>query len=206
MPVIVAHPRRSRYADRPEVLQTFLNITETHLNVELHHDTSANLKFAVFDNLDVIGSIRRWVGAFHCALYRKPLPPGTHFYASPPLPHATIVEGTIRPEPLLRQHTLFVAAIKQNRALNNLDVLSTCNSKLRYECVWTTDDAGEQWICIFALDLYDWIGLGDSSNFPARGCVGVYKAPGNQLPEGASVATRLHFEVANREPFNPFSA
>jgi hypothetical protein len=183
-----------------------LDPSETHLNVELYHDQAANLKFAVFDNLDVIGSIRRWVGGFHAALYRSPLPPGTQFFASPPMPQATLSQGVIRPEPIRRQHSLFVTAIKQNRAARNLDVLTACNSKLRYECVWTTDDSGKQWLCIFALDLYDWIGLGDSKNFPARGCVGTYPAPGNKPPPDASIATQLHFEVTDREPFNPFSA
>ena len=54
------------------------------------------------------------------------------------------------------------------------------------------------------LDLYQWINLGDTSAFDARGCVGSYMRSGGGVPFGATCTTRLEFSVPNRARLDPF--
>lgn len=181
-----------------------LNPAKTHLGIQLIHEPSLERSFATFQNLDVRGAIRRWVGGFHAALYRNPLKPGTSFQVTPPLPSATINDNVATMESIPAHHAHFVETLKLNRAAKNVDVLITSNGKLRYECVWAQEDAGPRWFCIFALDLYDWITLGDIHNFEPRGCVGGYMLNDVQVPASASRATRIQAAVPNKSPLDPF--
>jgi hypothetical protein len=103
----------------------------------------------------------------------------------------------------LAQHRLFVETIKINRAARRIDFISSNNGKLRYECVWARSDSGP-WICVFALNLYEWSDLGDVNNFAKRGCAGMYVTPTGATPEGAAVATELKISVPNFHPLDPF--
>ena len=176
----------------------------SRLRIEvLREDTSGKL-YAGFDNLDVVGAIRRWIGGFHAALYGAPLTGETPYTITPPLPRARVSASGVVEYPIPSHYRLFVESLKLNRAAENLDVLITSNGKLRYECVWTPDDTGVNWLCIFALDIYDWIGLGDGKNFEARGCVGCYLAPAAGVPAGGTRATKLSAKFADEAPLNPF--
>lgn len=181
-----------------------INPTKTKLRVRALRDTKTQRDFATFENLDVAGSIRRWVGGFHAALYRQPLLPGTPFQVTAPLPRGTIIGTTIQVDPILPQHAVFVQTIKLNRAAKNLDTVRTCAGKLQYECVWAQEDKGMRWFCIFALNLYDWISIGDIKNFQPRGCVGAYALPSFDAPPNSSRATRICAPIANKSPFDPF--
>ena len=182
----------------------WLEPDDTHLHVRGFSDKHSGRQFAALMNLDVDGAIRRWIGGFHAALYREPLQPGTPFSVTSPLPKATATEQGIRFHPIPDHHQAFVKAIKLNRAARNVDTLITNAAKLRYECVWANEDNGPRWFCIFALDVYDWIKLGDMKNFHARGCVGAYMPGKSSPPIGASVGTQLLAELDNAEPLNPF--
>jgi hypothetical protein len=181
-----------------------LPLDEGHLNVQVLHHAATGEMFAAFDNLDVEGAMRRWVGGFHAALYQRPLAPQVPFAVSLPLPRARVSDEGIRPHPIAPYHEVFVETIKLNRAANNLDMLRTNRGKLRYECVWAREDNAPRWLCIFALDLYGWIELGDAKHFGARGCVGCYVLAAEEVPPNASRATRIVATVANGSPFDPF--
>ena len=182
----------------------WLEPEKTHLQVRSISDDDSGRQYAALMNLDIDGAIRRWIGGFHAALYKEPLPPGTPFAVTSPLPKATETEQGMRFHPIPEHHQPFVKTIKLNRAARNVDTLITNADKLRYECVWANEDNGQRWFCTFALDIYDWIKLGDMKNFDARGCVGAYM-PGVSLPPvGACVATQVLAELPNAEPLNPF--
>jgi hypothetical protein len=73
-----------------------------------------------------------------------------------PFPKARIINGRLVFAPLLVQHPLFVQTIKSNRARDNLDRIVCNKGKLTYECVWQQADDCGPWMCIFAIDIYDW--------------------------------------------------
>jgi hypothetical protein len=158
---------------------------------------------ALYD-IDLKAIIRRWVRGFHSALYGEFLPDDSGlFMTSLPLPEGepTGVGGRFNQIPAVIPE--FVKELKRNRATNTLDRILCRNKKCRYECVWTQADRG-QWLCMYGLDLYGWIELGDTTHFEARGCVGAYRRPAGGTPPGATCATRLEFPVDNVERLNPF--
>ena len=179
--------------------------TSRQLRVSVITEDSGDPRFAYFNNLDVIGSIRRWVCGFHAALYGEPLD-GNWFQVTPPLPYGTIEQNSVRVEPVLQQHLTFVEVLKSNRSLGRIDSIVTCSGKMRYECVWAEIDDGRGLFCIFGLDIYGWIGLGDAKNFGSRGCTGAYMRRCRSAPIGASTATRFAVPFENRSPFDPFGA
>lgn len=181
-----------------------INPAKTKLRIRTIRDAKTQRDFATFENLDVTGAIRRWIGGFHAALYARPLPPGSPFQITAPLPRGTLIGTTIQVDAILPQHAVFVQTIKLNRSARNFDTVRTCAGKLQYECVWAQEDRGTRWFCIFALNLYDWISIGDIKNFKPRGCVGAYALPAFDAPPNASRATHIHAPVANKSPFDPF--
>ena len=173
------------------------------LNVEVM-TSQAGALLARFDNLDFKGVIWRWVRAFHAALYRESVHIGSDFYVSPPVPSGQVINGIVRAEPLRQQHRLFVETIKINRAASNLDRIECNSEKLQYECVWMQGDDGGPWMCVFALNLYDWKELGDPTHFPPRGCVGCYALPNRLAPADATLATKLRVLIPNLDGLDPF--
>lgn len=155
--------------------------------------------------LDLRAIIARWVRGFHAALYREPLAQNSAFMTLPPLQEGR-AEGSkvvpVAPQPAAAE---FVKELKRNRATQTLDRVVTRQGHCRYECVWTQADRGE-WLCVWALDIYDWRQLGDISHFEAQGCVGCYRPTDLRVPAGATCATRLHFNVVSRERFDPFGS
>jgi hypothetical protein len=174
------------------------------LNVQVLHDAQSGQYFAAFDNLDVECAVRRWVSGFHAALYGQPLRKEVPFNVSTPLPSGKISSTGIKANPIRKQDFVFVETLKLNRAANNLDIVSTNAGKLRYDCVWAPLDNGDFWLCIFALDIYEWITMGDIQHFESRGCVGAYFVKPQDVPLNATRATNLQAPIANNEPLNPF--
>ncbi|MES2508844.1 MAG: hypothetical protein V4625_02900 [Pseudomonadota bacterium] len=179
---------------------------QSRLNVKLLGTSGSGPQFAYFDNLDVVGAVRRWVGGFHAALYREPLPPDSWFQVTTPLPRGTIRDGSVHVEPILPQHLVFVEALKSNRAMGRIDRVVTCAAKMRYECVWVEADGDAGLFCIFGLDIYEWTGLGDGKNFGTRGCTGAYRLNSRSVPPNASIATRFIVPFKNQAPFDPFES
>lgn len=181
-----------------------LDLANTRLHVSRLIANDGSLHAAYFDNLDVIGAIRRWVGGFHAALYQEPLYPGTWFQVTPPLPNGTVKDNVAHIDLVPEQHLAFVKALKSNRVIGRIDSVVSCSGKMRYECVWAEADGGNGLFCIFGLDIYGWIGLGDAKNYGARGCTGAYILESRSAPPNASVATRLVVDFQNQSPFDPF--
>lgn len=182
-----------------------LNPSDTLLDFKIIDDGKTGTKLVALTNLDVHGAIRRWIGGFHTALYREPLLPNTNFSVSTPLPSAKNTAQGVVIEPIRPEHTEFVKTIKLNRAAGNVDTIVTNSGKLRYQCVWARDDTMASWFCIFALDLYDWITLGDINNFQARGCVGAYMLNDGLAPQGACLATSHVIDLNDSSKFDPFA-
>ena len=73
-----------------------------------------------------------------------------------------------------------------------------------YECVWYQSDNGP-WLCIFALDIYDWKDLGRTGLFPACGCAGCYVLPSRIVPTTATKGTTSRIIIPMTDPLDPFS-
>jgi hypothetical protein len=100
------------------------------------------------------------------------------------------------------QHLNFVRAIKENRAKLNVDRILSNNRKCLYECVWYQDDAKLTWLCIFALNIYDWKDLGETGVEPSRGCAGAYVLAVPPLNATRGVGSPI--VLPNLEPLDPF--
>jgi hypothetical protein len=155
-------------------------------------------------NLDIDGAVWRWIGGFHAALY---LEPGVGIRGSlvTPFPKARIVNGRPAFAPLLPQHLLFVQTIKSNRTRANLDRIICNKGKLTYECVWQQADKGGPWMCIFALDIYDWKDLGRTGVLPARGCAGFYVTPARTAPANATRAVASSIIIPGSDGLDAFA-
>jgi hypothetical protein len=171
------------------------------LRVAQFNEARTGRTLGAVHNLDLIGCVRRWVGGFHAALYLEPLKPDAFFQITPPLPHAAISEPRMV-EPIPAHLSKFVHTLKLNRAARSVDRIVTNNGKMRYECVWAQDDR-KNWLCIWAMDLYGWVGLGDR-RFGPRGCTGAYLLDTGKPPPGATRATRIEAPISNRDPFGAF--
>src|SRR5262249_37072646 len=142
------------------------------------------LPSAVIEGIDLQSTIRRWVRAFHAALYSEPLADRSFFATYPPLPSASRNEAVVKLDPIAEVFPKFVEELKRNRLTATLDRIECRNRKCLYECVWTRADNGA-WLCVYCLDLYGWIRLGDTRNFTPRGCVGCYMRPEGGIPKAA---------------------
>lgn len=171
------------------------------LQVEMHR-TGDGRYLAGFHGLDVETTIFRWVRGFHAALYREPLAASCRRAVHLPLPRAERTPAGVFAERIRDQQRRIVELIKRNRAAETLDRVQANNDKLRYECVWEFADDGTP-ICVFALNLYDWIQLGDIRHFPARGCVGFYVSP-TGCPSQATTGTGIEIHYDNVDFLDPF--
>src|SRR5262249_41088374 len=141
------------------------------------------------EGFDLRWIVRRWVRAFHAALYGEFLPESAKFLTSSPLPEAEPPAESAKIVPVQDAVLEFAKELKRNRATATLDRIVCRNGKCRYECVWAQADNGA-WMCIYGLDVYGWIHLGDGRSFEPRGCVGSYRRPEGGVPPGATSATR----------------
>lgn len=154
-------------------------------------ERDAALEFAVYPgfgagvtNLDVDQAVWRWIGGFHAALYRQPLLTD-HRSIVTPLPRADMSTGVPKVRSLRPQHALAVKTIKYNRLTGTLDTIVANNRQLRYECVWAEGDDRDKWLCLFALDIYDWKDLGShTAETPARGLCRLLRPPGLLVASG----------------------
>lgn len=155
-------------------------------------------------NLDIDAAVWRWIAGFHAALYRES-PVGMRGSLVTPFPRARRVHGQIIFEPIRVQHRLFVQTIKSNRAWRNLDRIRCNKGKLIYECVWCQSDGNGPWVCIFALDIYDWKDLGNTGHYPARGCAGFYVMPSGVAAGRATKGVTSSIIIPSSDPLDPFA-
>jgi hypothetical protein len=158
-------------------------------------------RFGAVTNVDVKAAVWRWVRGFHAALYREYLPSGTRRAVELPFPDGEIINGDVRLSPVREQHAYFVQIIKMNREAQNLDRIVSNVGAVTYECVWGQMDHDSPWLCVFALDIYDWRDLGEE-RLGQRGCVGMYQL--DKPPAGATMEIRRPRAVPNTDPLNPF--
>jgi hypothetical protein len=157
------------------------------------------------ENVNVDAAIWRWIKGFHAALYRQPLLGNSVAFLTP-FPRADKTTGGFKLQPIRAQHLVAVETIKINRALGNLDSIVANNGKLRYECVWCLADDRVQWLCCFAVDIYDWKDLGShTTEIPARGCAGIYMLPNFAAPPGAAENRKTEIAIPNIDKLDAFS-
>jgi hypothetical protein len=158
------------------------------------------------ENLNIDAAVWRWVRGFHAALYRQPLVQSANRAIQTPFPRAQKTFGGPVVVPIRQQHVLSVDVIKRNRVVRNLDRVYSNKDQLRYECVWAKGDESDWWICIFALDIYDWKDLGShTAEIPARGCTGMYVQQNRSVPEGATLDAMQIIAVPNQDVLDPFA-
>lgn len=176
------------------------------VKVGLYTSNKDNQPALVLEGINFRGFIARCVKAFHAALYREFLPPTTPNWFDPPIIPGVKKQGKVEFEETRVQFPLIVSTIKKNRKAGKIDRISCFNNKCIYECVWEQMDNG-QWACMFALNIYDWKRLGDSSHQPIRGCVGFYM-PTKGLPKNATtgIVKILEIPISNTEPLDPFAS
>lgn len=164
---------------------------------------------AAVTNLSIDAVVWRWVRGFHAGLYGSFLPrPGPDFRGAlvTPFPRASASPAGPVIEPLLPQHSLIVQTIKLNRLKSNLDRIVANKGKLVYECVWCQADGNGPWMCMFALNLYDWKDLGAVEGHPARGCAGFYTLADGGFPPGATTGMNSPIIIPNIDKLDPFAA
>ncbi len=146
--------------------------------------------------------VGRFIHAFHAALYREYLPFETNSAIQLPFPSARQTEKGVEFEGILRQYPIMIEVLKKNRIAGNIDEITSWSGKCRYFCVWSRFDNGVPF-CLFALRIYEWEKLADTTHFPKRACVGGYW---NGVPPGnATRATTIEIPCRNLHPLDPFS-
>ena len=173
----------------------------------LQLEAFSNARVAI-TNLSIDEAVWRWVRGFHSALYGEFLPwDGIHSAGAlvTPFPRATkSLSGPVI-EPLRPQHPLIVHTIKVNRMKGNLDQIVANKGKLIYDCVWAQADGG-QWMCMFAINIYDWKDLGRTDGQPARGCAGFYVLAGGGVPATATRSQLSSLIIPDYDTLDPFAA
>jgi hypothetical protein len=155
-------------------------------------------------NLDIDAAVWRWIRGFHAALCRCSAV-NMRGAVVTPFPKGKNISGRFAVEPLRPQHLAFVQTIKINRIKGNLDRIRCNKGKLTYECVWCQADNNGPWMCIFALDIYDWKDLGRTSYHPARGCAGFYVLPSGAAPPDSTRGMTTSIIIPTSDPLDPFS-
>jgi hypothetical protein len=154
--------------------------------------------------IDLRAMIRRCVRGFHVALYREPLiGDGTRFMTTPPMPELQMNADGARYKEVPAVAEEFVKELKRNRRTRTLDRIECRKGRCRHQCLWSLADDG-RYLCIHGFDLYGWKGLGDNQHFEVRGCVGAYRTGDGSVPARGTGATRLAFDVENRDRLDPF--
>ncbi len=157
------------------------------LKIELYERQDTGAPIASFGQRNIEVLLRRWIKAFHAALYHEPLGGNAKYAIQAPFPSGIIENGKLVVSPIKEQYNIFQECISKNRLAKNLDYIRSNNGKLLYECVWDKF-SDNNWACIFYLDLYGWKNLGDVNNFQVHECVGTYTPTNGVVPDGACVS------------------
>ena len=153
--------------------------------------------------IDPHALIWRWIRAFHAALYREHLPVGVQERAIHlPWKFGWLEDGKPVEFERTAPHAACVESIRSNKKIDRIDRVLCWNGTCVYECVWDRGTRGE-WVCVFALRVYDWERLGESPGEPRRGCAGLYW-PRSDPPRNAAVASCVHIPGIHRGSLDPF--
>ena len=137
-------------------------------------------------NVDMYGVVKRWICAFHAALYMQPLPLNTKFAIELPFEVISPIEdgSHIIDNGRAWQRTLCEETIASNRLTKTIDQIAAWNGNLKYECVWVLTPLHAY--CVFWLDFYNWSCLTKLTGTKPRDCVGFYELPLGELPAQAT--------------------
>lgn len=142
-------------------------------------------------NVDMYGVVRRWLRAFHAALYMQPLPLNTKFAIELPFEVISPIEDGSHfiDDGRARQRTLCEETIASNRLTKTIDRLAAWNGNLQYECVWVLTPLHAY--CVFWHDFYKWSRLAKLTGGKPRDCVGFYCLSLGELPTQATCGTKI---------------
>jgi len=146
--------------------------TETN-RLEIDAGYGNGKMYTLLTNVNLHEIVKRWVRAFHSALYQEPMASTTRFSIQTPLPSGSFFGNSIQVDPQRPQFKIFEERISLNTQLGLVDRIISNNGRMRYRCTWQRADDG-RWFAIFQIDLYAWSILGDAANFSRRECVGSY--------------------------------
>lgn len=163
---------------------------------------SAEERKLAIENVPLTRIIGRFIRGFHAALYHEYLPYKTNSAIDLPFPSGHRTEEGVEFDAIREHFPSFVEVLTKNRIAGNIDKITCYSGKCRYFCVWSTTDEGIPF-CLFALRLYEWEALADTTNFPRRACVGGYF--NGPPPENATRATMIEIPCRNTDPLDPFS-
>jgi|SRR5262245_45220128 len=145
----------------------------------------------------------RWVRGFHVAIYKEFLPADTKRVIHLPMPSLKRDGDKVSPlKDILPHQYKIVEVIKKNRAIDRLDRVECRMGKCVYECVWDQLNNGD-WLCIFALQIYNWKDLGDPVHFKQRGCSGSYTTQKSH-PSNATKSVSIEIPILNFDKLDPF--
>jgi hypothetical protein len=157
-----------------------------------HTTVGGDPRFQAATNVNLYGSVERWVRAFHSALYQHSVPPNVKFATELPMDvlSANETNGPAfldvgRPQ----QRELCEKTILDNRATKTIDRLVAWNGKLQYECVWVLTP--QHSYCVFWIDLYGWRRLARINMKPPRECVGFYSLFPAERPPGTTIQSQI---------------
>lgn len=148
----------------------------------------------ILQNVVLEPIVRRWIRGFHAALYKSYLSPESTFSTVLPFPVGKMVNGFASISPIPESAYAFTHSILVALQNDVFDSIVTCNGKMQYICIWTQSDHG-RWICVYALNLYEWSDLGDIHNFDKRGCTGMYAMASGEHPSTASTCIQPKQQV-----------
>lgn len=155
------------------------------LNIEIARTDTHN-NTGILRSSDIKPIVKRWVQGFHAALYKSYLSQTSLKATILPFPEGVdSEEGPNILELLDMAFSISDTLIRCVRE-NQFDSIITSNGKMKYICTWSKLPNGD-WVCLYALDLYNWSTLGDIHNTSQRGCVGMYQMEANFIPTDASI-------------------
>lgn len=152
-------------------------------------------------SLNLIVVVRRWIHAFHTALYREFLPLDTPMDIGLPFPSSDTPDFEAL-SGLRHLHEKISWKLLNHRLMNRVDRIRIYNSKCDYFCVWSKMDSGKS-CCMFALRVHSWENLVDTRLGPKAACMGLY-IPVAGRPEAASKAVEIELVRPGRPVWNPF--
>lgn len=161
------------------------------LDIQIH-ELSPGRTTGVLRGQDLERVLYRWIRGFHAALYGEylPPPPITAFMTILPFPKMAQAGAEPKPAAVPAAYRPFLEAITACQESGQIDQVVTRNGKCRYSCVWTEEDGGGRWFCIYRLDIYNWSDIGDVNNYERRECVGAYILPNKEAPIAATRKSR----------------
>ena len=161
------------------------------LDIEIH-ELGPGKTTGILRGQDLERVIYRWIRGFHAALYGEylPPPPESRFLTILPFPRMTQDRPEPNPDPIHDAYQPFMETIAECEKAQMVDQIITRNDKCRYSCVWTKENGGGRWFCIYRLDIYNWSDIGDVNNYERRECVGAYIVPNREVPERATRLAR----------------